>query len=569
MLLPSLTFLALASISIITLTQAAPLANRDTVKVTWSPWYAEVPTFCLKVTSGNSISIDSGEGFDCTRISAPLDWRNATDDPRTVSLAVGRYRATQEPYLGVIWYNPGGHGESGTGHIYTIGPQLNLLTNGQYDIISWDPRGINASTPKLTCFPSALDEYLYQVTGVATQNMDLPTSNLSTNAFEAVLEEQLARKMSSLAGLWKQCVEMSGDIAAFMGTESVVRDLDHLSKTISGPDVTINYYGVSYGTLLGQYLSVILPPSRLGRIAIDGVANADVWQGYPTRQLTTPSFADVDATIWNGFAQNCASAGDLCALSSLGSADAIVASIDSLIDTLYYSPATISPSIYPSGSVKPEYARALLFQVAYAPSLWPPAALAFASAMNGNYTLMISLIAPSSAPSLVALASQPATYDYAFEGVACNDWKAYDAEHPPPTTKEAARLIRHNLQHVSGSMGDSLYSLVFCDLWPSESKSRYEGPLELAADTLETPVLILTNTWDPVTPRLGALTALQNLGRTNSRLVEQNGTGHTTLQTPTSTCVKKIVSAYFLNGTLPTASHTYCSLPHLPFDQQF
>ncbi|KAL8276526.1 hypothetical protein RQP46_011074 [Phenoliferia psychrophenolica] len=490
-------------------TRAAPLVNAATSNVAWSP---------------------CGDGFDCTRISAPLDWRNASD-PRTVSLAVGRYNATQEPYLGVIWYNPGGPGGSGSAQIYSAGPALSLVTNGQYDIISWDPRGVNASSPNLTCFNNELDHGNISV--------------LSAAGVEAEFEEQLARKKSSLAALWQQCVALSGDIAAFMGTESVVRDLDHMSKMVSGPEVRINYFAVSYGSLLGQYLVAILPPSRLGLVVIDGIANADVWQDYPTRQITTPSYADVDSTIRYGFAQNCAVAGDLCPLSSLGSADDIILAINTLIDQMYFSPVTISLSSYPSGSVKPEYARALLYATSQSPSEWATAAVAFAEALNGNFSVLIDLIAPSAIPDLVSLASQSATYPYSTEAVMCADWKAYTASHPPPTTKETARLIRDNLEHVSGVMGESLYLLTFCDLWPSESKSRYEGSLKLSANALATPVLILTNTWDPVTPKLGALTALQNIGITNARLVEQNGTGHTTFETPTSPCVTDIVSPYF------------------------
>ncbi|KAL8292261.1 hypothetical protein RQP46_001727 [Phenoliferia psychrophenolica] len=511
----------------LTLAGAVPVTADATGNVSWTP---------------------CGDGFDCTTISAPLDWSN-TSDARTVNLAVGRYKATQEPYLGVIWYNPGGPGDSGSGEIYSAGPLLNLATNGQYDIISWDPRGVNASSPNLTCFDTSLNQYLFQVTsGIGTQNLDLPASfggdpsALSVDGVYAEFEEQLARKKASLAALWNQCVEKSGDIAAFMGTASVVRDLDHMSKVISGSDTRINYYGISYGSLLGQFLSVILPPSRLGRIVIDGIANADVWQDYPTSQLTTPSYADADATIKQGFERSCASAGAACALSSLGSATVIVDAIHSLIDQLYFSPVQIAPSIYPSGSVKPQYVRALLFEVAYAPTLWATAAVAFAEAISGNYSLLLELIAPSPGPSLVSQASESATYAYSVEAVMCNDWLAYDAAHPPPTTKESAQLIRHNLEHVSGSMGDSLYLLMFCDLWPSKSKSRYEGTLKLAKQALKTPILILTNTWDPVTPRLGALTALQNLGMTNSRLVEQNGTGHTTFLSGASVCVQQIVS---------------------------
>jgi pimeloyl-ACP methyl ester carboxylesterase len=39
-------------------------------------------------------------------------------------------------------------------------------------------------------------------------------------------------------------------------------------------------WGVSYGTMIGQYLIKILPSERIGRVIIDGVLDPDVWTGY-------------------------------------------------------------------------------------------------------------------------------------------------------------------------------------------------------------------------------------------------------------------------------------------------
>jgi pimeloyl-ACP methyl ester carboxylesterase len=66
-----------------------------------------------------------------------------------------------------------------------------------------------------------------------------------------------------------------------LGTESVVRDIDYLSRLIEGEDKPINWYGFSYGTIIGQYLIKVLPPHRIGRVIIDGVVNPTSWVDYP------------------------------------------------------------------------------------------------------------------------------------------------------------------------------------------------------------------------------------------------------------------------------------------------
>lgn len=36
-------------------------------------------------------------------------------------------------------------------------------------------------------------------------------------------------------------------------------------------------WGISYGTVIGQYMVKILPPERLGKIVVDGVVDAAQW----------------------------------------------------------------------------------------------------------------------------------------------------------------------------------------------------------------------------------------------------------------------------------------------------
>lgn len=248
-------------------------------------------------------------------------------------------------------------------------------------------------------------------------------------------------------------------------------------------------------------------------------------------------------TVTAAFAFSCAKGGSsLCPPCDSGLATNIVSAIHTLIDQLYYSPLPVIQSLdTPALTVTADIARYLLFQTAYTPAAWPASAAAFAEAIAGNGTLLALYGSPTLGTSLIDAASQSATYPFVLHAVMCDDWRPYDKNRPPPSVSEFARLVSHSLSKGSRAMGKSLYWHEWCDQWPLESRSRYAGSLKLKADTLKTPILIFTNSYDPITSKQGALVAQKNLGTTNTRLIEQNGTCHTTLSM-SSACIQQTVS---------------------------
>ena len=61
-------------------------------------------------------------------------------------------------------------------------------------------------------------------------------------------------------------------------------------------------------------------------------------------------------------------------------------------------------------------------------------------------------------------------------------------------------------------------------------------------------MLVIGNTFDPATPLRGAVATAQKLDR--ARLRTMDGYGHTALLNPSS-CVNRLETRYFVNGTLP------------------
>src|SRR5690606_11820431 len=195
-----------------------------------------------------------GTGFDCTFVTAPLDWENPSAGE--IELSVVRHQATGTS-MGSLLTNPGGPGASGVDLIldsldFAVGEPL--IEN--YDVIGFDPRGVGESTA-VTCFDAAeMDAYLY----------DIPAAERGTPEWEA----ELTARNQEFADA---CEANSDGILPFITTVNSARDMD-LIRAVLG-DSELNHLGYSYGTFLGAtYAS--LYPERAGRLVLDGAIDPSV-----------------------------------------------------------------------------------------------------------------------------------------------------------------------------------------------------------------------------------------------------------------------------------------------------
>lgn len=149
-----------------------------------------------------------------------------------------------------------------------LGPSLSILSNGQWDIVSWDPRGVGKTEPAfrwapsasgcieahiltllsildVRCFDSALEESLF--VGSIPSLAPLP-HNITAQALEDYVLQ--AKQVLSYSKLLNQACEQKNGagIGRFLGTESVVRDLEVLSRAVwTKKDVEkgVNFWGFS------------------------------------------------------------------------------------------------------------------------------------------------------------------------------------------------------------------------------------------------------------------------------------------------------------------------------------
>jgi pimeloyl-ACP methyl ester carboxylesterase len=186
-------------------------------------------------------------GIECTRVVVPLD----RDDPAgaTVSLAVARHRSTgtDEDRIGILVFNPGGPGGSGLGAIAGVWGALPDAVRERFDLVTWDPRGLGESTPRLA--------------GCRTPMVTRPTTG-------PVDWAQVARDYrATLASANRRCQERNADIIAHLGTNEVVADLDAIRAALGEEQIT--YWGLSYGTRIG-YVYALRYPERLRALMLDG-----------------------------------------------------------------------------------------------------------------------------------------------------------------------------------------------------------------------------------------------------------------------------------------------------------
>jgi pimeloyl-ACP methyl ester carboxylesterase len=270
----------------------------------------------------------------------------------------------------------GGPGGSGIAIVLRDGLEISTIVNPNittlfnsgekyFDIISWDPRGVNNTTPHLNCFPSTFSQDVW--------NYQAEADGFDTNSSSAI-SNMWARSKAIAAGC-----SSSDEIAHHMNTPPVVRDMVeiierhgewrekeakkllankqppslelraehqdlHTSEAITERtrwrqgEENLNYWGFSYGILLGATF-VAFQPHRVGRIILDGVVDATDY--YHTTWLK--DLQDTDA-IMSKFYHYCTSAGPSnCSLAQTDSTpSSIESAIESLIINLKEEPIAVS-----------------------------------------------------------------------------------------------------------------------------------------------------------------------------------------------------------------------------------
>ncbi|KAK7750156.1 hypothetical protein SLS62_007907 [Diatrype stigma] len=229
--------------------------------------------------------------YECARLDVPLDWQDPRDDARVV-LAISKLRATAAgtDYRGAVFFNPGGPGGSGIWALQDRGAQLQAIIGRNHDVISWDPRGVGASTPRVDCWSTdALPRKEGEGGGDGGGRSGISSESRRRlwalqdpgviDAHPGMLSDVYARA----AAFSRMCEERVGAAAPgllrHVSTASHARDLLEIldqNGGSSGDDPKLRYWGFSYGTVLGGVFASMYP-ERVERLVSDGNVDYREW----------------------------------------------------------------------------------------------------------------------------------------------------------------------------------------------------------------------------------------------------------------------------------------------------
>ncbi|KAF8582474.1 alpha/beta-hydrolase [Ramaria rubella] len=493
--------------------------------------------------------------FDCGSVQVPLDY--AHPEVGNATLAVARLKSNNQPRLGTIFTNPGGPGGSGVEFLVSeAGTFINTVTRGHYDIVSWDPRGVNQSRPQISCgftsqesmaqfFGDTIPFVGFEARGNFTDADDL-------NAFFSRVNETDAKIVQT----GQRCLDTDGAFLKYMGTAAVVRDMVYLSECLESPEVKINYWGFSYGTVIGNYF-VNMFPERVGRVIIDGVVDTVVWATKPSYELGPVSLSAVES-VFQGFAEKCSEAGPQnCAIAQNDSTPAsILQGIENLINTAY--------DLHKAGltNITSFETRELIWGELYTPTTWDGVlvpgllntAAAFAALISNTsistraHTLnpVFGTLKPRQNTNTSNDGVDPNVQTFFAELViSCVD----SIDQADVTTERVFQEVVSVTQKLAPTFGELPVTTgpAFCHRFPVRAVERFTGPFN---HTLANIILVIGNKADPITPFANAKRIATMLGD-SARLVEQNGFGHTSIA-ENSDCTQGVVREYFLYGALPT-----------------
>ncbi|MFD6815349.1 alpha/beta hydrolase [Microbacterium sp. NPDC060132] len=443
---------------------------------------------------------ECGTGFECTDVTAPLDWENPGSGE--IQLAVVRHRA-EGTAVGSLLTNPGGPGASGVDLVlsslgYAVGPAL--VEN--YDVIGFDPRGVGGSTA-VTCYDDAeMDDYLYGI----------PEAQRGS----AEWEQELLDGHRAFA---EACDANSDGILPYITTVNAARDMD-LIRAVLG-DKQLNYLGYSYGTFLGATYAQLYP-EKAGRLVLDGAIDPAV----PGLEVGATQALGFESAL-RAYMQNCLDSGN-CPFS--GSVDEAMADLGALLASADRTPLE-------NGDGRLMGADALMTAIIaalYSQDSWDYLTQALEEALQGDPTTAFVL-------ADFYNGRENGTYidnsSEAFRAYNCMD---YPVEDDPAA--EAA--ITAKIAEGAPTIAPYWTGPDPCEVWPyPPTGTRGEIAAEGAG-----PIVVVGTTNDPATPYEWSESLADQLEE--GVLITRVGEGHTGYNKG-NTCVDDAVEGFLLDDVVP------------------
>ncbi|KAK1502020.1 hypothetical protein CTAM01_05458 [Colletotrichum tamarilloi] len=491
---------------------------------------------------------ENGE-YDCARLDVPMDWQEPSDDHRVV-LAITRIRATDKlDYRWPVIFNPGGPGGSGVWSLKNHGKMLQEIIGVNHDLISFDPRGVGASIPRIQCWSTPQQR----------QNWGLQDPGV-LDSHESIVGELFARA-TAYSQACESAMKASG-ILEHSSTTPTARDM--LEIVYQTGYSKLKYWGFSYGTILGGVFAAMYP-DKVERLVSDG--NVDYREWFNSEHVNF--IRDTDKVLF-AFYEFCYQAGpEKCAFHGPTS-EAIMGRFVDLLNALKRHPVIVpaDPEEGPEVPMLVTYSKVmrLLSTTLYQPlEQFENFAKIIAALEKKDGRPYYRRYNPSKPAPAPACAPQPVSPFEPPPGIVEGTGDAFPvimcADHPAVsnmTLEEIQRETDGILELSPGTGATEVPYQMTCNQRTTRPCWRFSGPFE---GKTSHPILFIANQADNITPLVSARN--NSAGFPGSRLLIQNSFGHTTLAAP-SECTRGHIRAYFQNGTLPEPD-TKCEGDSHPF----
>ncbi|KAK7916958.1 hypothetical protein PG985_010566 [Apiospora marii] len=410
----------------------------------------------------------AGRGiYMCGYLDVPLDYTNKSD-PRIARLAVTKFQR---------------------------------LSGGRYDVLGWDPRGVNTSLPAVSCFPADADRDRW---ALATQK-----HRAAVDSPQMQLELMNAYNNATLRACW----ERQGDLGRFLSTAFVARDVEEIRKALGEDELT--GFMVSYGTGIGQTYANMFPNS-VGRLILDGteyVRDHRLAGGFGWTALDNVTDAWHD-----GFLGECLKAGpEHCALAKG-------------VDGRGFNTLT-ELNVWVRGFISSLVSRPLPAYTAKS----GPSLVTYSEVVGAIYS---SLYNPHSWKALAQMLYELGHYNTTLAGEFLERQWEYDPTQPCPSASKKKK-----------PSSEELTLMVVC----SDSYDDTNPGLDW-----------WNNQWDVMTNQSWIAGDSRFFMGDNARLIVHHGYGHSSGR-DRSACTDARLKAYILNGTLPEEQETDCYADEKPY----
>jgi pimeloyl-ACP methyl ester carboxylesterase len=478
------------------------------------------------------------DNYACTQLEVPLDYEDL--DAGYTNIAFLKYEAAQQPALGDIIFNPGGPGGSAVADLIALLPQLVEILGDEFNIVGMDPRGVNNSGPLLDCFDGQLwlrDYYYSQL----YNDVD-PRSNVSISKYY---------EASGTFGTW--CTQNLNKTAKYANTPATARDMLQYAELLaesqgkSREDAKVNYYGLSYGTVLGTTFAALYP-DRVGKFLIDAVVDGDdYYHGNWSQNLL-----QADASV-ESFFETCAEAGPRCAFYRNGStASNIKERFDAILADLEEDPIPVNDPLFvqfPTVITHIDIRNLVMIAVYNPPVYFAVMAVVADGLEKRNGSLAAVVVGKGLAPSSQCDYVLTGAYDSVLpkEVIACNDNdRSFNGG------EEALVELFAEQKKLSTYLGDTWPLAVvpqcrLLDITPPKSQ-LFPGFKKVNTST---PILFADNVIDPVTSSAELMSGYFE----GSAILLQEAVGHGLVVTA-SNCTSSYVQKYFKTGELPPQNTT-------------